>query len=141
MPIEIAIPFALAPGGGIASTSDPNEQIRNHVMSLINTEPFERPVLVDYGVPLDEQLFENTDEAVATELADYITNAMAKWEPGVVIQSIAPVASETGHGVATVDVRYQRVDAPESNLGGAQGSNTNVAVIRIGGHVDEVVRG
>lgn len=138
MPIEIAIPFRLDPGGGVASTSNPNEQIRNHVMSLINTEPWERPMLADYGIPLDEQLFENDDVAVAAELADMVRNSMATWEPGVAVHSIQPVASETGDGLATVDVRYVRTDAPTSGLGG---SGTNVAVIRVGGHVDEVVRG
>src|SRR5262245_49206354 len=106
MPIEIAIPFALDRGGAIAATSDPNEQIRNHVMSLINTEPSERAVLIDYGVPLEEQLFENDDEAVAAELSDYINNALTTWEPGVVIQSVSPVPTASGNGYATVDVRY-----------------------------------
>ena len=138
MPIEIAMPFRLAAGGGIATTSDPNEQIRNHVMSLINTEPWERAVLIDYGTPLDEQLFENDDEAIAAELADSIRNSMATWEPGVVIQSIRPVPGPNGDGLASVDVRYSRVDAPDT---GVRGTGTNIAVIRIGGHVDEVVRG
>lgn len=137
MPIEMRIPFRLDQGGGIATTSDPNEQIRNHVMSLINTEPSERAVLIDYGVPLEEQLFENGDVAVATELADYINSAMAQWEPGVVVQHVIPVTTESGDGLVSVDVRYQRVDAPTSDLS----KNTNMAVIRVGGHVDEVVRG
>lgn len=137
MPNEIAIPFALDKSGAVKATSDPNEQIRNHVMSLINTEPSERAVLIDYGVPLEEQLFENDDVAVATELADYINHAMAKWEPGVVVQRVAPVPDRSGNGLSMVDVRYMRVDAPDNELS----KNTNVAVIRIGGHVDEVVRG
>lgn len=139
MPSEIAVPFRLDKSGRIGATSDPNVQIRNHVMSLINTEPFERAMLIDYGVPLEEQLFEDDDEAVATELADSINTAIARWEPGVVVQHVIPVPDATGNGVSTVDVRYERVAAPGSTLGGA--NNTNVAVIRVGGHVDEVVRG
>lgn len=138
MPIEIAVPFRLASGGGIATTSDPNEQIRNHVMSLINTEPWERAVLIDYGTPLDEQMFENDDEAVAAELAENIRTSMATWEPGVTVLSIRNVPTPAGDGVSSVDVRYSRVDAPDT---GVRGTGTNIAVIRVGGHVDEVVRG
>lgn len=136
MPTEIAVPFRIDASGGVAATNDPNEQIRNHVMSLINTEPWERTMISDYGVPLDDQLFENDDEAVAVELSDTIRASMAQWEPGVLVQHIAPVASE--QGIVAVDVRYSRVDAPGSGIGG---SGANTAVIRVGGFVDEVVRG
>jgi len=139
MPDEIAVPFRLDSGGGIAVESNPNAQIRQHVMSLINTEPSERAVLGDYGVALEEQLFTNDDnESVAQHLADQISAAFAQWEPGVRLQNVTAIPGSLGDGTATVDVQYLRVDAPDTTV---SGTGTNVAVIRVGGHVDEVVRG
>lgn len=138
MPVEIAIPFRLNAGGGIAVESNPNAQIRQHVMSLINTEPSERVVLGDYGVPLSDALFAEGDEIVAVELGDAIASALAKWEPGVVLMNVGAVPGPEADGLATIDVKYLRSDAPDSNV---SGRNSNIAVIRVGGRVDEVIRG
>lgn len=137
MPVEIAIPFRLDDTGRVAVEANPNAQIRQHVMSLINTEPSQRVVLSNYGVPLSRSLFANNDESVAFELAELIKSAFARWEPGVALSNVNAVPGQMGDGLATVAVNWIRQDAPEMHT--AKG--TNVATIRIGGHVDERVRG
>lgn len=136
MPVEIAIPFRLDDTGRIAVESNPNAQIRQHVMSLINTEPSQRVVISDYGVPLVDALFDNDDDTVAFELAELIKGAFARWEPGVALQNVDAVPGELD-GRTTVVVNWVRQDAPETHTA----KNTNVATVRIGGHVDERVRG
>lgn len=139
MPSEISIPFRLTASGGIASESNPDRQIRNHVMSLINTNPGERVVLTDYGVPLLDALFEDGDETVATIISDQIQNAFAIWEPGIVLESVAPDPNgKYGDGLTVVDVEYARADSPES---ANTTRKTNTAIIRVGGDVREVIRG
>jgi phage baseplate assembly protein W len=138
MPSEIAIPFHLDADKKIAVETDPNRQIRQHVMSLINTEPVERVVLTNYGIPLSRLLFEEGDEQVALELSDLLREGFARWEPGISLRSVNPEAGEDGDGIARVNVQYLRTDAPST---GVQGARTNVAIIRAGGKVTEVVRG
>ena len=138
MPIEIAIPFRLDEARGIASESVPDRQIRQHVMSLINTEPGERVVLGDYGVGLSDALFEGDDETVAIDLGDEIMASFARWEPGIQLGHVGAVPGPRGDGLSTVEVRYLRTDAPDTQV---PGQRTNVAVIAVGGHVTEVVRG
>jgi len=138
MPAEIAIPFHLDADKKIAVETDPNRQIRQHVMSLVNTEPQERVVLTNYGVPLSRLLFEEGDETVALELQDLLREAFARWEPGVGLRGVEAVPGEEGDGLAEVDVQYLRTDSPTT---GIQGPRTNVAVIRMGGKVSELVRG
>lgn len=138
MPLEIAAPFRLDADNRIATVSDPNAQIRQHVMSLINTEPGERAVIGGYGVPLSDSLFEEGDEAVALEIGDMIKQAMATWEPGVLLRRVEAVPGASGDGLSQVAVEYLRTDAPDTPT---SGRSTNVAVIRVGGHVNEVVRG
>jgi phage baseplate assembly protein W len=139
MPSEISIPFRLGPDSKIAVETDPNAQIRQHVMSLVNTEPGERVVLGEYGVPLSDALFEGSDEVVAQDVAQDIAEAMATYEPGVKIQEIAPVPGNSGDGLATVSFKYLRTDSPTTNIAVAR--NQNVAVVTAGGKVSEVIRG
>lgn len=137
MPLEIDIPFRLDHSGKVLATSDPNRQIRNHVMSLVNTNPGERPIIRDYGVPLLRSLFETGTNTVAGMLGTTIRTAMAKWEPGVRLLSVNPVPTDNTGGTVIVDVQYERIDAPNTTGSGS----TNYASIRVGGHVSEVVRG
>lgn len=139
MSSEISIPFRLGADNTVAYETDPNTQIRQHVDSLINTEPGERVVLGDYGVPLAEMIFEGPDEVIASDLASDISSALATYEPGVLIQQIAPVAGAAGDGLATVSVQYLRTDSPTTNI--AASRSQNVAVISSSGQVSEVVRG
>lgn len=140
MPVEISIPFRLGPDKRIATESNPDAQIRQHVMSLVNTEPGERVVLGDYGVPLSDLVFEDGDVVVANALAIDIANALGTFEPGVAIQEIVPGPTRsTGDGLDTVNVKYLRTDAPTSSTSVSR--SQNVAVISTGGHVSEVIRG
>jgi phage baseplate assembly protein W len=95
---EISIPFRLGQDSHILAETIPDAQIRQHVMSLVNTEPGERVVLGGYGVPLSEMLFEDDDEETASDVAVDIANAMATYEPGVQIQELQPIPGlpETG---------------------------------------------
>lgn len=137
MPSEIAVPFRLDERGRIATVTNPDVQIRQHVLSLINTERGERVVYGDYGLPLSRLVFEPGDETVAVELGDMLKAGMAKWEPGVYLQGLSNDPAVNGDGYANVSVRYARTDAPDTTI---PASNSNVAVIGTGGQVREVIR-
>jgi phage baseplate assembly protein W len=141
MPLEISVPFRLGPDNKIASESNPDAQIRQHVMSLVNTEPGERVVLGDYGVAISSLVFETDDVKVARDLSTDIEDMLATYEPGVALQGVTPSATsgEAGDGIASVDVHYMRTDAPSTSS--AASRSQNVAVISSGGKVSEVIRG
>ena|SRR5437762_5197 len=138
MSVEISIPFRLDDGSRIAFESKPDKQIRQHVMSLINTEPGERVILGDYGVALSDSLFEEDDETVAIDLGDEIMAAFSRWEPGIQLGHVGAVPGQRGDGLATVEVKYLRTDAPDTQV---VGRSSNIAIIHVGGRVSEVVRG
>jgi phage baseplate assembly protein W len=139
MPTEMLYPFAIGPDGSIASTGDPDKQIRQHVLTLINTEPGERAVRAEYGVPTQELLFAPDDALVAESIATKAKTALGRYEPGVVLQSVVPVVNPEGSGIAQVTVNYIRRESATSSS--SLSRNTNTAVIEVGGHVNEVVRG
>lgn len=138
MPSEISIPFQLGADQTILAETNPDAQIRQHVMSLVNTEPGERVVLGDYGVPLADSLFESADEVVAADVTVDISDAMSTYEPGIVIQNLTPVAGEPGDGLATIQFQYLRADAATTSI--AISAQQNVAVITASGQVSEVIR-
>ena len=138
MPSEISIPFRLNGSGQIATETVPNAQVRQHVMSLLNTQPGERVVYSDYGVPLADSLFE-ADSAVTQELPDIIDTAFARWEPGVQLTAVNPETTDNPwDGAVNVNISYLRTDAPDTTV---PATTTNVAVVSPGGAVTEVIRG
>lgn len=137
MSVEIAIPFALDARGKVATVSNPDARVRQHVMSLINTEPGERTVYGDYGVPLSDMLFEEADEALATDIRDQIDRALQTWEPGVRVLGVIADLVDGYEGRVEAQVAYARTDAPDSTL---DATNNNTVTIRSGGQVSEVIR-
>lgn len=136
MPTELAVPFRLDGTGRVVTTSDPDEQVRQHVLSLINTTPEERAMVPGYGTDLNSLLFEEEDE-VEAQVSIRIKDAMRNFEPGVELLSVGADPNSSEDGIARVSMEYRRLDAPDS----ATLANANVAVVGANGVVREVVRG
>src|SRR4051812_708121 len=135
---EILIPFKLSPAGQIATESNPDRQVRQHVNSLVLTEPTERVMLPTYGVPLTTLVFELDDDIIQAHMLELVKQAMALWEPGVEVLSINQVKNEHGDGLAMIQVSYMRRDSAANNLPGAK---VNTVFIDLNGEVTEIVRG
>ena len=95
MPTEIAVPFHLAPDGGIAVTTNAVLETQQHIESLVATSPGERVILANYGVPARAAVFAPDNRVITTVLQTSIASAMSTWEPDVIVNSINAVASES----------------------------------------------
>lgn len=135
MPTEIAVPFRLDGNGHVVAVSDPDAQVRQHFLALINTTPDERAMVPGYGTDLLNLVFEDEEE-VETQVALRIKDALRSFEPGVELIRATP-DSVSEQGFAGVSLEYRRLDAPDS----ATLANANVAVVGANGVVREVVRG
>lgn len=136
MPTELAVPFRLDGNGHVVTISDPDAQVRQHVLALINTIPEERAMVPGYGTDLMGVIFEDEDE-VEAQVSLRIRDSMRAFEPGVELIRVSPDPMESGQGFAKVSLEYRRLDAPDS----ATLANANVAVVGVNGVVREVVRG
>jgi phage baseplate assembly protein W len=139
MPTEIAVPFRLASDGTIAVETNPDRQIGQHVRALVGTQPGERVMLPEYGVPVSDLLFDPDSAFVAQEITRAVTAAFTIYEPGVVLQRAIPVPDAGQQSLARIEVDYVRRDAGSSPSNLA--SRTNTAVVRVGGTVSEVISG
>lgn len=131
MSTEILYPFQLTPSGTVAVTTSPQVQAQQHVTSLVSTTPGERVMLPGYGVSLAALVFTPDSTVVATTIQRDVTQALAQWEPSIVVNSVTP--SSTGdplQGVAMVNVDFQTGAMP-----GIAGSGIQTAVIEVGGTV------
>ena len=106
MSTEIAVPFQLAPDGGVNVVVDPLTQIGMHVEALIATGPGERVILGSYGVAARNAVFAANDQVVAQVLQNNVTQAMSTWEPNVTVNSVtanAQVGEPSNSAAITVN--------------------------------------
>lgn len=139
MPSEIAHPFHVGPDGRIATITDPDAQVRQHVLALVNTEPGDRLMLPGYGVASSQFLFEDATDEIPIRLGTLVENAFASWESGVglISTTIPENLIPEREPVERMDIQYVRKGAPESS----SGTRANYAVISASGTVKEVIRG
>lgn len=137
MPSEIAVPFRLDGNGRVVTVTDPDAQVRLHVVALINTLPPERAMVPGYGVDTSGLVFMDDPEEVGVQVALRVREGMRKHEPGVDLVSSNPEVFSDDGGLTSVAVEYRRLDAPDS----ASVANANRALIGANGVVREIVRG
>jgi phage baseplate assembly protein W len=136
MPTELAVPFHLSNSGSVATVTNPDVQVKQHVFALVNTYPPERVTVPGYGVNVTPLLFENMDPGeVGAQVRVLVTDAMASWEPGVALTNVR--SHEGGDNVSVLDIQYARKDAADSGTA----ANSNTVVISANGTVRETIRG
>lgn len=86
MGTEILQPFQLDKNGQIASTIDASVQVDQHLLSLVSTQPGERVMLPNYGVPTFDTLFSMNNPEDQQHLLTQINSAAATWEPHVDVE-------------------------------------------------------
>lgn len=138
MPSEIDVPFRLDGNGRVVKTDHPDDQVRLHVLALLNTGPSERAMVPGYGTELVSLVFSDPDgDAVATQASLMVRESMRLYEPGVDLIRVAPNSVDSGGNLASLDVDYRRLDAADASTV----ANANTAVIGSNGVVREIVRG
>lgn len=137
MPTEMAIPFALSSDGSVAMVTDLYDRTAQRIKAIVGTRPTQRVMDADFGIPLDNALFDPDEETTELEVREMVETALARYEPGVEIREVVAEGSETGDGVASVRVGFGLTEDPVT--GAAQFVNT--ATVRRGGTVKEVIRG
>lgn len=115
MSTEISIPFRLDKFGSVATTEDPNEQARQHVKSIVATEPGERVQMPTYGVPTKEFMFAPGVDKVSSELYRDIVTQIGAWEPTIEVLGVTPSASNS-LGIAPVEVDFTQSFTPADQL-------------------------
>lgn len=128
MSVELVVPFGLDSNGNLAVTTDPNVQAAQHVKSIVATNPGERVMLPNYGIPVRGYLFSSPFQLVQLKIQQDVKTQMARWEPSITVLGVtSPNADQ--YGVAQVDVSYT---SNPLETGGKQ-----TATVLVGGDIVE----
>jgi phage baseplate assembly protein W len=79
--VEIRVPFAIGPSGGVSASADPAIQAAQHLISVIGTSLTERVMRPSYGTSTQGALFDADDPSDQAVLASEIRDAARTWAP------------------------------------------------------------
>jgi|SRR6185437_1316728 len=125
---NFSVPFALTPNGTVQITNDPNEIANDRVESLVGTYPGERVMQPEYGVDAPSFVFAPDIVQNQAVLSNEIQQAITRWEPSIVLDSVRAIPTQSDVGIIGVDVQFTLSNDP--SLTPAQ-----VATVEIGGKV------
>lgn len=133
MGTQITIPFTVMENGAVSTETDINVQISQRIRALVGTEPGQRAMRADLGIPLSRLLFGVSDDLVDAELQQRVTQQMDSYEPGTVVTSITPQMNNSNDGIASLEIDF----APVLSASPAR-QISDAAIIKVGGTVREV---
>lgn len=132
MGTEILQPFQLDQNGQIAQTTDPNTQVDQHLLTLVSTQPGERVMLPNYGVPSFRTLFSMNTADNQTRFLNSINSAMATWEPNVTVD--VTFVNDSADVSGEMDIE---IDWTAANQFNPVSSGVVTATVLVGGTVVE----
>jgi Bacteriophage baseplate protein W len=125
---EIFVPFQIGADGGIAWTDDRVKQASQHIFSVVATNPGERVMRPDYGVPLARMVFEPDDELIQADIRSRMEAALSRWAQGIEIVAIEAQSTSYADGVISFLISFRLPGSTDLNL----------ATIAVGGTVTEI---
>lgn len=91
---------------------DDFDAIFQSISNIINTRKSERLFNLNFGIDLDEQLFELIDESTAFDLLRIISNAVAEFEPRVrLLSGSSKVEPDLENNRFLIDLAFEPVGA------------------------------
>ena len=114
--VEIQLPFHIDPAtGGVAQTLDYSQILANHIETIIMTSTRTRLMLPNYGGDLENAVFADSAQGEYLELISDMQDAIAAWEPSVLVQSIAINPQNAGGTALTVTLEFTIVPFSDVN--------------------------
>lgn len=133
MGTQMTIPFTVMETGAVSTETDIDVQTQQRIRAIVGTEPGQRAMRADMGIPLSRLLFGVDENLVDAELRQRVTRQMDVYEPGTEVTTITPVVNQTNDGIASLEIDFAPVlQASPVRL------IADAAVIKVGGTVVEV---
>ncbi|WP_406191550.1 MULTISPECIES: GPW/gp25 family protein [unclassified Streptomyces] len=100
-----AFPMSTTASGGIAMVA--NDDCLIKAMRLIlSTYPGERPMRPEFGCRLRDYVFRGASIQTAAEIAGEVHNALLRWEPRVIVESVDAYPDPDDQALIYIDIRY-----------------------------------
>lgn len=82
------------------------ENIRQSIRIILQTEPLERLMLPEFGGGLGKMLFEPNATATHRLIEEMIRRALTRWEPRISVEKVQVAADETDPNTAVATLGY-----------------------------------
>ncbi len=102
-----AFPVGTDVRGRIAMTRGPGETIERAIRLILQTVKGERPMRPEFGSDLHLLVFAENNAATAGRAEYYVREALARWEPRIVVETVDVSFSETSRGIMLIDIDYR----------------------------------
>jgi|ERR1700682_3549581 len=99
--------FPISPGADaeIATVSD-NDDIRQSIRLILDTEPGERVMRPDFGAGLRGLVFEPVNVRLVALVQHRVEQALTQWEPRIDVKAVTVNTDEATSGKLKVEVGY-----------------------------------
>lgn len=130
MTIAISYPFDVDALGVLKSTQSIQKIYLDRLLTLLSTNPGQRPGLPEYGTDVLKALFEN-DNNLQISIRQAIQLAVAKWLPEISIDTI-DISPTDSTGVSNVSITAILPNSTITTL------SVNTSIFNIDGSITEV---
>jgi uncharacterized protein len=112
----LAFPLQVDRRGGIALASDETD-VEQAIELILATAPGERPMRPEFGCGVHDFVFDSIDANTIGQMELAIRDALDRWEPRVVVETVEFNLDEVAHGRLIIDIGYRvRVTNTMRNL-------------------------
>ena len=112
----LAFPLQVDRRGGIALARDETD-IEQAIELILGTAPGERPMRPEFGCGVHDFVFDSVDASTVGKMEEAIRDALDRWEPRVVVETVEFNLDEVGDGRLIIDIGYRvRVTNTMRNL-------------------------
>jgi phage baseplate assembly protein W len=112
----LAFPLQVDRRGGIALARDETD-IEQAIELILGTAPGERPMRPEFGCGVHDFVFDSIDASTVGKMEEAIRDALDRWEPRVIVQTVEFDLDHVGEGRLVIDIGYRvRVTNTMRNL-------------------------
>jgi uncharacterized protein len=112
----LAFPLQVDRRGGIALARDETD-VEQAIELILATAPGERPMRPEFGCGVHDLVFDSIDAKTVGKMELAIRDALDRWEPRVVVETVEFNLDEVGDGRLIIDIGYRvRVTNTMRNL-------------------------
>jgi uncharacterized protein len=102
----LAFPLQVDRRGGIALARDETD-IEQAIELILATAPGERPMRPEFGCGVHDFVFDSIDAGTIGKMELAIRDAIDRWEPRVIVETVEFNLSGVGEGRLIIDIGYR----------------------------------
>ena len=102
----LAFPLQVDRRGGIALAREETD-IEQAIELILSTAPGERPMRPEFGCGVHDFVFDSIDASTVGKMEEAIRDALDRWEPRVIVQTVEFDLEHVGEGRLVIDIGYR----------------------------------